>query len=71
MIVSTNGGFHVLVDKNCIKGNPKEFAKTLATLLTNVGCEVKEVEFKSGPCMIPCPGILQYGSYVVKWDELA
>lgn len=70
MVVSTNGGFHVLVDKNCIKGNPNEFAKTLATFATNKGCNVKEVEFKSGPCMIPCPGILQYGSYIVNWEEL-
>lgn len=70
MVVSTSGGFHVLVDKNCIKGNPKEFAKSLATWLTNKGYEVKEVEFKSGPCMIPCPGIWQYNSWVVKWEEL-
>lgn len=70
MVVSTNGGFHVLVDKNCIKGNPNEFAKSLATWLTNKGCEVKEVEFKSGPCMIPCPGILMYDKWVVTWDEL-
>ena len=70
MVVSTKGGFHVLVDKNCIKGNPNEFAKSLATWLTNKGYEVKEVEFKSGPCMIPCPGILQYGSFIVNWEEL-
>lgn len=70
MVVSTSGGFHVLVDKNCIKGNPKEFAKSLATWLTNKGYEVKEVEFKSGPCMIPLPGIWQYNSWVVKWEEL-
>lgn len=70
MIVSTNGGFHVLVDKNCNKGNPGEFAKSLATFLTNKKGVVKEVAFKSGPCMIPCPGILQYNSWVVKWEEL-
>lgn len=71
MVVSTSGGFHVLVNKNCIKGNPNEFAKSLATWLTNKDCVVKEVEFKSGPCMIPCPGILQYGSHIVNWEELA
>lgn len=70
MIVSTNGGFHVLVDKNCNKGNPGEFAKSLATFLTNKKGVIKEVAFKSGNCMIPCPGILQYNSWVVKWEEL-
>lgn len=70
MIVSTSGGFHILVDKNCNKGNPNEFAKSLATFLTNKKGVVKEVEFKSGPCMTPCPGILQYNSYIVNWEEL-
>ena len=71
MVVSTNGGFHVLVDKNCIKGNPNAFACDLSKYLTAIeNCEVEEVKFKSESCMIPCPGILQYGTWIVKWEEL-
>lgn len=70
MVVSTAGGFHVLVDKNCIKANPKEFANSLATYLTYKGYEIKEIDFKAGPCMIPCPGILMYDKWVVTWEKL-
>ena len=70
MIVSTSGGFHVLVDKNCIKGNPKNFCDYLNIVLTQVSCKVKEVEFKSGCCMIPCVGTLQYGNFEVTYEEL-
>ena len=70
MIVSTSGGFHVLVDKNCIKGNPKNFCDYLNIVLTQVSCKVKEIEFKSGCCMIPCVGTLQYGNFEVTYEEL-
>ena len=70
LIVSTSGGFHVLVDKTCIKGNPHNFCNYLDIVLTQNKCHIKEIEFKSGPCMIPCPGTLQYGNFEVSFEEL-
>jgi hypothetical protein len=70
MIVSTSGGFHVLVDKNCIKGNPHNFCTYLDITLSQMKCKIKEIEFKSGCCMIPCVGTLQYGNFEVTYEEL-
>lgn len=70
IIVSTSGGFHVLVDKNCIKGNPHNFCTYLDITLSQMKCKIKEIEFKSGCCMIPCVGTLQYGNFEVTYEEL-
>lgn len=70
MIVSTSGGFHVLVDKNCIKGNPHNFCTYLNITLSQMKCKIKEIEFKSGCCMIPCVGTLQYGNFEVVYEDL-
>ena len=70
MIVSTSGGFHVLVDKKCIKGNPHNFCTYLDITLSQMKCKIKEIEFKSGCCMIPCVGTLQYGKFEVTYEEL-
>lgn len=70
IIVSTSGGFHVLVDKTCIKGNPHNFCNYLDVVLTQNKCHIEEIAFKSGPCMIPCHGTLQYGNFEVNFEEL-
>ena len=70
MIVSTNGGFHVLVNKECIKGNPYNFCTYLNITLSQIECKIKEIEFKSGCCMIPCVGTLQYGNFEIIYEEL-
>ena len=40
IIVSTSGGFHVLVDKNCIKGNPHNFCTYLNITLSQIKCNI-------------------------------
>lgn len=69
-IIQTAGGVHVLIDKNCLCGNPTIFCEELERWLETGGCEIKEIDFKSGPCMIPCPGVLMYDEWVVTWEEL-
>lgn len=39
-------------------------------VLTQNKCHTEEIAFKSGPCMIPCPGTLQYGNFEVNFEEL-
>lgn len=70
VLVSTSGGYHVLVDSTTLKNNPFMFAKSLKADLAAMGADIKELEFKSGCCMIPCPGVLQYGVWEVCWEEL-
>ena len=70
LVVSTSGGFHVLVDKDCIKRNPYDFCTNLNISLSQVECKIKEIEFKSGCCMIPCVGTLQYGNFEITCENL-
>lgn len=69
IIVSTNGGFHILLNKDYIKDNPNKLSNELTKDLKK-GFEVKEVSYKTGSVLIPLPGSLQYGIFEVIWENL-
>lgn len=69
IIISTNGGFHILLNKDYIKDNPHNLKNELAKNLKQI-TEVKEVTFKTGPALVPLPGSLQYGDFEVLWENL-
>lgn len=69
IIISTNGGFHVLLNKEYIKDNPNKLSNELSKNLKKI-TEVKEVSFKTGCALVPLPGSLQYGVFEVLWENL-
>ena len=69
IIISTYGGFHILLGKDYIRDNPSKFNDELTKNLKKV-TEVKEVSFKSGCALVPLPGSLQYGEFEVLWEDL-
>lgn len=68
LLVSTAGGFHVLMRKGCLQGNPEEVCKLLTDNLSSSFCKIKEVDFKSGGFYVPLPGTLQYGTHDVAFQ---
>ena len=69
IIVSTDGGFHVLLNKEYIKGNPSNLCNDLNNNLKQLS-DVKEVSFKGSNALLPLPGSLQYGDFEVSWENL-
>lgn len=69
IIISTDGGFHILLNKDSIKDNPNKLSAELTKNLKKIG-EVKEVSFKTGCALVPLPGSLQYGKFEVLWEDL-
>ena len=69
IIISTNGGFHILLNKDYIKDNPNKMINELTKNLKKV-TEVKEVSFKAGCAFVPLPGSLQYGDFEILWENL-
>lgn len=69
IIVSTNGGFHILLNKDYIKDNPNKLSNELTKSLKK-SIEVKEVSYKKGSILVPLPGSLQYGMFEVLWENL-
>ena len=69
IIISTDGGFHILLSKNSIKDNPNKLSNELNKNLKQI-TEVKEVSFKTGCVLVPLPGSLQYGEFEILWEDL-
>ena len=69
IIISTDGGFHILVNKDYIKDNPNKLNNEITKNLKQI-TEVKEVSFKSGCALVPLPGSLQYGEFEILWEYL-
>ena len=69
IIISTDGGFHILLNKESIRDNPNKFCYELTNNLKKV-TEVKEVSFKTGCALVPLPGSLQYGKFEILWEDL-
>ena len=68
-ILNTSGGFHVLISKECLQGNPENICKKLSKELGEVAT-VKEVDYKSGGFYVPAPGTLQYGQHTVTFERI-
>ncbi len=64
------GGVHVLVDKNCLCGNPNTFCEELKRWLETEGCEIKEIDFKSGNGYVPLPGCSMFSSHLVTYEPI-
>ena len=69
IIISTDGGFHILLNKECIRDNPNKFTNELTKNLKQI-IEVKEISFKTGSALVPLPGSLQYGEFEILWEDL-
>ena len=69
IIISTDGGFHILLNKDNIKDNPHKLNSELTKNLKQI-TEVKEVIFKTGCALVPLPGSLQYGEFEILWEDL-
>lgn len=69
-IIQSAGGVHILVDKNCLCGNPNIFCEELKKWLETGGCEIKEIDYKSGGFYVPTPGTLQYGKHTVTFEKI-
>jgi hypothetical protein len=69
-IIQSAGGVHVLVDKNCLCGNPNIFCEELKKWLETGGCKIKEIDFKSGNGYVPLPGCLMMGSHLVTYERI-
>ena len=69
IIISTDGGFHILLNKDNIKDNPNKLNTELTKNLKQI-TEVKEATFKTGCALVPLPGSLQYGEFEVLWEDL-
>ena len=69
IIISTDGGFHILLSKDYIKDNPNKLNNELTKNLKQI-TEVKEISFKTGSALVPLPGSLQYGEFEILWEDL-
>lgn len=69
-IIQSAGGVHILVDKNCLCGNPNIFCEELKKWLETGGCEIKEIDFKSGNGYVPLPGCSQFGNHLVTYEKI-
>ena len=69
IIISTNGGFHILLKKDNIQDNPNKLNTELTKNLKQI-TEVKEATFKTGCALVPLPGSLQYGDFEILWEDL-
>ena len=69
IIISTDGGFHILLNKDNIKDNPHKLNTELTKNLKQI-TEVKEATFKTGCALVPLPGSLQYGEFEILWEDL-
>ena len=71
LLVRTSGGFHVLISKKSLRGNPYDIVKLLTTTLQTIVTEDNVVvEYKKGGFFVPTPGTIQYGRHLVTFEEL-
>ena len=67
LIVETAGGFHVLVKKDCLKGNPRNICESFIRNFEGWG-KVKEVDYKAEG-YLPLVGTYQYSEHIVTFEK--
>jgi hypothetical protein len=68
VLIKTAGGYHTLVRRSAIKGNPSDVIDSIYKLHKFI---IKEATINKNAC-VPTPGTLQYGKLVTvtnKWNE--
>ena len=63
-IIDTSGGFHILVKKESVNGNPKKFINDVVDEIKVYGNEIVKEFTINKNSLIPLPGTAQYGRLV-------